>query len=68
MRIFNKHVKGVSDKPTIAADVVDGTLAIYNAAEGKWIPVAAGNLPVSAAGVTATTLNAALAELAAADV
>lgn len=36
---------------------------IYNAVTGQWVPTAPGNIPVSVAGVSATTLDAALLEI-----
>lgn len=60
MRIFGKHVKGKAEQVT---DATDGQLAIYNASAGMWIAIDAGDIPVEVAGVTATTLNAALLEI-----
>lgn len=64
MRIAGKHVKNIKDGVDAPED---GQLLIFDATADVWVPIDAGDLPVSAAGVSATTLNAALAELAAAD-
>lgn len=60
MRIADKHVKGLAENVTPA---VDGQLLIYKSSSGMWETIAAGDVPVSAAGVTATTLNAAILEV-----
>ena len=60
MRIAGKHVKNQADGVDTAED---GDLLMYDSTEGAWIPVAAGDIPVSVLGVTATTLNAALLEI-----
>ncbi len=51
----------------LTLEVSDGDVIIYDDSTKKWIAIQPNDLPVSAAGVSATTLGAALAELAAAD-
>ncbi len=47
-------------------EVTDGQLIVYDDTAKEWVAIDPGDLPVSAAGVSATTLNAALAEIFAA--
>ncbi len=54
-------------KIELTLEVNDGDLIVYDDSAKKWIAIQPNDLPVSASGVTATTLGAALAELAAAD-
>lgn len=62
MKIAGKHVKNLSDTGALTPPS-DGDMMIFDSASDTWIPIAAGDIPVSVAGVTAVTLNAALLEI-----